>query len=303
MITKVDLNNMSDGQTFETVALIKSYESRPTKNGNSKYIDGSLEMKGTVAFKVWAGPLYDEMEKYAYEGTICHIKAKANDYNGVKSIILSDVKALEKGVYDESDFFEEVYQVASYWDALIKLVKKNTSEAGFEIFSLLVDGVKDRFMVEFAAKGHHDAVRGGLLAHTYKNVLLTTRTIKLYSSIMNKVDMDLMIVGMAVHDIGKVKEYSNGSIKDEGLLVSHHTFGVEMVFALKDRIVELKGEEFYYRLLSIIEQHHGQFEETPRTVEAYLIHTVDLLESRFQSINEGLQREDGVINIDGFKLR
>lgn len=302
MVTKKDIEGMYDGQSFETVALIKGYEVRPTKNG-SKFIDGTVELKGSVQFKVWAGTLFDEMEKCDYQNTVCKVVGKANDYNGVKSIILTDAKALAEGTYDESDFLEDKYPIDAYWDGFRKLIEKNCSSEAYEVFSKIMEDVDERFRVEFAAKGHHDAVKGGLLAHTYKETVIMTRVMKLYEDIIAKVNPDLLILGCALHDVGKVYEYTNGAILGNGLIVSHHTFGVEILHNRKSLIVEKLGEEAYYRLLSVIEQHHGEFGERPRSLEAYLVHQVDLLESRFQIVNEGLAKDTDVVAIDGYYLK
>ena len=125
---------------------------------------------------------------------------------------------------------------------------------------------------------------------------------KLYPNIVQVVDNDLFALGSAIHDIGKIYEYTNGIIQGSGLIVSHHTFGVELLTKHKEFIISKKGEEFYYRLLAIIEQHHGEFEETPRAVEAFLIHMVDYLESSFQAIDESYEKGIRTVNVHNFKL-
>lgn len=303
MLVKKDLDKMSDGQLFETVALIKGYDVKPTKTGG-KFIGGCLEIKGSVDFKVWAGSLLDDMEKYDYSDTICKISGKVNEYNGLKSLVLNDIKALDEGTYDQSDFFEDKYDVEAYWNGLVNLIKKNSSLESFEIFSEVMsyEGLSKRFKVEFAARGHHDAVKTGLLAHTYKVTYIMSRVLKLYPTICSTLDTDVLVLGSALHDIGKVYEYTNGVIKDNGLLVSHHTFGVEILSKYKEFIISKKSEEFYYRLLAIIEQHHGEFEETPRTIEAMIVHLVDNIESRMQIINETYERGLGVVSLGEYKL-
>lgn len=303
MITRDDLSKYSDGQILDTVALIKSYEVRTAKN-NKKYIDGILEIKGSVSFKVWEGKVFDELNSFDYQDTKCQISCKVNEFNGSKSLILTDVKALAvQGVYDMEDFFEFKYDTTAYLDALKSTVDKNCTKEAQELFTEVINPVLPRFKVEFAARSHHDATMGGLLAHTYKVTNLMSRVIKFYPHLLKVADKDLLIVGSALHDIGKIYEYTKGSIVGNGLLVSHHTFGVEILVPYKERIVELKGEDFYYRLLSIIEQHHGAFEETPRTVEAYVVHLVDALEARMQSIDESLENGEVVVNVESFKLR
>lgn len=301
MVVKKDLETMVDGQVIETVAFIKSYAVRSAKN-NSKFIDGMLEMKGSVSFKVWSGAVFNDLEKYDYQNLVCHVEAKVNEYNGNKSLILMGVRALEEGIHNPADFFEEKYQVNAYWDALCKLVHKNCSPVGAEIFNKVFGEIEERFKVEFAARSHHDAVRGGLLAHTYKLTFIMSKVVKLYPNIMKVVDNDLFALGSAIHDIGKIYEYTNGVIQGSGLVVSHNTFGVELLSKNKDFIIEKKNEEFYYRLLAIIVQHHGEFGETPRAVEAFLVHMVDYLESSFQSIDESFEKGVKTVNIQNFKL-
>lgn len=301
MVTKKDLESMVDGQVIESVALVKSYGVRPAKN-NNKFIDGMLEMKGSVPFKVWSGTTLDELEKYDYENTVCYITAKVNEYNNSKSLIVTGVKALQEGTYNPADFFEEKYQVDAYWGALCKVVKSNCSEPAVEIFNKVFGEIQDRFKVEFAARSHHDAFRGGLLAHTYKISYIVSRVVKLYPNILKVVDNDLFVLGACMHDIGKIYEYTNGVIKGNGLIVSHNTFGVEMLSKHKDFIVEKKNEEFYYRLLAIIVQHHGEFGENPRSVEAFMIHMVDYLESSFQAIEENYEKGIKTVSLHNFKL-
>ena len=301
MLVKSDLDALVDGTKFETVALIKAYDVRPTKSGG-KYIDGVLEIKGSVGFKVWAGVVFDELDKYDYCNSICKISGYVNEFNGIKSLVLTGIMAVKEGVYSPSDFFEDRYDSDSYWEAFNKLIEKTCSQEGVTIFRKVMEVVGDRFKVEFAARGHHDAYKGGLLAHTYKETLLMSKVLKLYKTIISTLDTDLLILGCALHDIGKVMEYTNGTIVGNGLIVSHHTFGVEMLVGCKEFIVGVKSEEFYYRLLAVVEQHHGEYEETPRTIEAYLVHLVDNLESKFQSVSESLEGGTGVVNIDSFKL-
>ena len=60
---------------------------------------------------------------------------------------------------------------------------------------------------------------------------------------------------------------------------------------------------FYLELIAIISQHHGEFGERPKTVYAYLVHVIDLLDSRVSGLQKKL--DDGVVGncyFDEFKL-
>lgn len=301
MLVKSDMKNMVNGQGVETIAFVKSYAHRVAKNGN-RFIDGMLEIKGSVPFQVWSDVVISELEKYSYDNMVCFIAGNIDEYNGKKRIIITNIKALQEGQYNIDDFFECKYNIDMYWSALEKLVVKNCSSEGVEIFNTVIEDIKDRFKVEFAARGHHDAVRGGLLAHTYKVTYILTKVIKLYPRICKVVDNDLFALGCAIHDIGKVYEYTNGVIIGNGLIASHNIFGVEMLSKYKDFIVSKKSEEFYYRLLSIVTQHHGEYGEKPRSVEAYLVHLADFMESSIQAIEEGYEQGLDTVTTNNFKL-
>ena len=61
---------------------------------------------------------------------------------------------------------------------------------------------------------------------------------------------DIVIVGGALHDLGKVYEYKLGEMSDMGKFISHRTFAVMRATELKDDIIALYGEEARLHLLS-----------------------------------------------------
>lgn len=300
------LKTKSDNEVVTGLFLVKEYTKKSTKTG-SFYIDGVLECKGTLFFKAWGNSdAFDVFQDYDLSGKVCMGVCKVNLYGGSLSLIVDTVKPinLDGTGITISDFFTSKYDVDSYFSAILGMLKKSVDEPSQRVFQIVMKDLVDRFKVEFAAKGHHDNCRGGLVAHTYK-VLYMMKMVKFYTEILRvEGNLNLLYLGAALHDIGKVYEYSDGAISGMGKIVSHHTFGVEILVSHKDEIVALVGEEFFYRLCAVIEQHHGEYEETPRTIEAYIIHLVDKFESSLQVLDqklEGLNRGDQ-IQIDTMKL-
>ena len=170
------------------------------------------------------------------------------------------------------------------------------------LFDEIIKPVEDSFKNEFAAVSHHDACRSGLLAHTTKVVRMASM-IKQYPEILKRVSSDLLFIGCALHDIGKVFEYNNGAISNLGKSLSHHTFGVIILLDNKELICSSMGESFFYSLLAVVEQHHGEYAEHPRTVASYVIYQLDNLDSRLTSLNSLLAESDGdVVQYDGYKM-
>ncbi len=75
---------------------------------------------------------------------------------------------------------------------------------------------------------NHHAYLGGLLEHVVTLLDAAERILPLYPEL----DRDLLLAGVFLHDIGKIRELSYGkafAYTDEGQLVGHLVIGVEML--------------------------------------------------------------------------
>ncbi len=161
------------------------------------------------------------------------------------------------------------------------------------------------FRIEPSAKDIHHAFLGGLLEHSLEIVDLC----KDISNHYKEIDLDLLITGAVLHDIGKVRElkYRRGlDYTDEGRLIGHIMIGVEMV----DEKIRLIGD-FPAKLAMLIRHliisHQGTYEwgspKVPQTLEALILHNLsakvnvfrkaiqtDSSEGDFTSFNKPLGR-------------
>lgn len=307
ILRREDILSLCDGHYVSGLVLMGSYAEQPTKN-NSTYLGGQLNAVGSIPFKVWQGECFNTMNTADFSGKVCNIKATVNIYNGSRSLILQDVlelpepQLLNLGI-SVTDFFEAKYDVDRLYTNLYTTLEKNVSENALKVFDIFMSEAKDRFIKEFAAISHHDNCFGGLVAHTTK-VVKASLLVKNYPNILKRVSPDLLFLGCALHDIGKIYEYLNGVISDMGKKISHLTIGCLMLNEHKDEIVELMDEDFFYSLMSIIAQHHGEYEETPRTIAAYVINQFDCLDATLTSLNEvlGEVEDNQQIKFDDIKL-
>ena len=289
----------NEGCNVDGYVLIQSYNSFPQKNGGN-YFSGNLQCKGQIPFKVWFNP----KEGSAYniflegiEGKVCWIMGKINDYNGARSLIIDSVEvAPDDADLIADDFLENIYNADAYAQSLRGTLVKNCSENAVKVFDIIFEDVKDRFMLEFAAVGHHDSVKSGLLAHSTK-VTKICLILKYYQTIIDAVGMDVILVGAALHDVGKILEYRTGSVTEVGQMLSHLTMGILILERHKEEIVKLCGNDFYISLLSVISQHHGEFGDRPRSIAAYVISKIDSLEADFTSLNDAIKDANGIAPI------
>jgi 3'-5' exoribonuclease len=144
-----------------------------------------------------------------------------------------------------------------------------------------------------AAKSIHHACRGGLLEH----VLSLCALCRLAASHYKNLDLDLLLAGAILHDIGKVEELSYArsfGYSADGQLLGHIVIGLRMVGA---RLEQLPGFPPKLRTLleHLIVSHHGELEfgspKVPIFPEALLLHQLDNLDSKMDAMRSALSRE------------
>jgi 3'-5' exoribonuclease len=160
----------------------------------------------------------------------------------------------------------------------------------------------DRFVRDFcrapAGVRNHHAYIGGLLEHVVSLLNAADRVLPLYPEL----DRDLLLSGVFLHDLGKVRELSFGrsfGYSDEGQLVGHLVIGVEMLDEKIPEVEKLTGEPFprelLLRLKHMILSHHGTYEfgspKLPMTPEAIALHHLDNLDAKVHSFTRDI-RED-----------
>lgn len=307
IIEAKELKDKADNAIITGIALITDVKHDTTKAG-SDYINVTFQSKGIIPVKVWGNSdAYKVMNENDFTGKIVRYTGKVNHFNGSDSIVLNTVSeyfGAEGLNIAENDFFDSKYDAEAIYTSLHKILEANCDKETVSIFDSIMAEYKYRFLTEFAAHSHHDNVKSGLIAHTFK-VTRLVQNIAMYPELLNRKDRkNILFLGAALHDIGKIFEYTYGSVVGNGQIVSHHTFGVEILFKHKQEIVNVKGEEFYYRLCAVIEQHHGEWAERPRTIEAYIIHLFDNVDASLTLIDQSLGNiaEDAQISVDGYKL-
>lgn len=295
-----------DGETLTGTILLKEYHSQLTKN-DKVYVTGVLTSGSDVQFKAWDNSsAFDILRNSDISGCVVDISGRWSEYNGNFSVILNSV-TVNAGV-QASDFMPTKYNIDAYTESLKDLILKSCSEKGYVLACEMLfnnDELMNTFKVEFAARAHHDNCKGGLLAHTYKVCSLVRVALNMYDSLWHgDSDLkDLYILGALFHDLGKVREMHLGVYQKEQV-VNHSFLGVEMLN--KSRIVELYNEDWYYYLVSILLQHHGEYGENPKSICAYVVHLIDCLDAYVTDICQTLERgidKDTVVRSKDFFLR
>ncbi len=145
-----------------------------------------------------------------------------------------------------------------------------------------------------AAKGLHHAWIGGLLEHILSLMGLADLAAQHYP----EVNRDLLLTGVVLHDIGKLRELRWGTSFDytlEGQLLGHITIGIGMI---EQKIAGIPDFPPAKRLLieHLVLSHHGEYEfgspKLPMIPEAIVLHYLDNLDAKMQTVRSELARAE-----------
>jgi 3'-5' exoribonuclease len=298
-MTRRFVDQLRDGDALDDVYLAQDKQLRANRNGNL-YVQLELrDRTGGISARMWnAG---DAVFRAFENGDFVRAVGKVQLFQGALQAILTGVERAPAGEVELADFMPRTEQdvgklFARLRDYLLKLGSPHL-RALAECF--LMD---DQFVAGFTAcpagvRLHHAYV-GGLLEHTVTMMDIADRLLPFYPG----TDRDLLLMGVFLHDAGKVKEltYSRSfGYADEGQLVGHIAIGVEMLTEQAAKVPELLGEpvprEVLIRLKHMILSHHGTLEfgspKLPMTPEAMLLHAIDLMDTRMHMVLRDIKED------------
>jgi 7,8-dihydroneopterin 2',3'-cyclic phosphate phosphodiesterase len=128
-----------------------------------------------------------------------------------------------------------------------------------------------------AGLSHHHCYPGGYVEHIVSTANLALALCDSVEKVYNgKVNRDIVIAGVLLHDIFKPVTYSvneNGSYNSTNL--------ADYLDHLSLAISELVRRDFPLELVHVVSAHHGNYGPIrPHTVEALICHLADLADSR-----------------------
>ncbi len=130
-----------------------------------------------------------------------------------------------------------------------------------------------------------------------EHVLSLCTLAKFTAAHYSNIDLDLVLAGVILHDIGKIRELNYArsfSYSTEGQLLGHIVIGLRMVED-KLRLVPGFPEKLRDLLLHLIVSHHGELAygspKVPLFPEAMLLHHLDNLDSKMECMRGLIERD------------
>jgi 3'-5' exoribonuclease len=293
------VQQMTDGETVEETYLVTDKQLRANRNGNL-YLQMDLrDRTGSINARLWnAG---EHLFRSFEAGDFLLVKGKVQLFQGALQMILSHIDRVEAEKVDLADFLPHTeHDVSKLLERLrgnLLRLESPHLRALMECF-LMDEAFMQSFCKAPAGIRNHHAYLGGLLEHVVTLLDAADRLVPIYPEL----DRDLLISGIFLHDIGKVRELSFGrafGYTDEGQLIGHLVIGVEMLNEKAAKVSDLTGEPFprelLLRLKHMILSHHGTHEfgspRLPMTPEAIALHHLDNFDAKVHSFTRDI-RED-----------
>lgn len=314
----VAVKDMQAGHIFSGAEVyIKSFETKPMQKKKQDFGTGFIEdTTGTLSYKVWESDVVELMKSAKVQGKVLSVDGECAFSTYSNCLELKITKVNGEVVDADMDKYVRTCDIEGNRAEFNALVNKHLSQKYAQALMTVLsqplnkegkDNLFSKFKVEQAAHSVHDALKGGLLNHTLKMCRLVITLIENDKRL--EAYKDILVTGTILHDIGKVYEYDKGEKTKVGF-VTHHVLGVEIVSKVKEQVVALIGEDAYYRVLSIIQGHHGEFGDRPTSIYAYVIHLIDMVDAKTTSIIESIDSKtnlasyggNDVVKIDGYNL-
>jgi 3'-5' exoribonuclease len=271
--------------------LIQDVVRRQTRDGRPYLLCTVADRTGKAGGIFWDVP--ESVDAWLRPGLVVYLTGRAGHYRDALQITATDLS-----VCPSPNLSDLLPASARPRDEMIAELKKEI-ESLAPPWRQLIGHIllEPDFLVHFAnapaARTLHHAYIGGLLEHTLSMVTLCRKVAGHYPY----VNTDLLRAGALLHDAGKAIEYNSEPafmFSDDGRLVGHIVRAVVMVEQAAAHLGTLDPEDLR-QLVHIIVSHHGTLEwgspVVPKTLEAVLMHQIDLLDSRVQGFFDHLAND------------
>jgi len=289
-----DLASYEEGKLFDSFFLVLSRQLRTTQS-NKPYLNLILcDKTGQLEARAWE-PADPRMAKDFERGDVVKVRGCITRFNDRLQMKVEQLrKALPQEV-EKSDLMPATqYDVETLWRQLLSYVESFTDpHLKLLLSTILADPqIASAYREAPAAKQLHHAWLGGLLEHVISLLRLADRVAPHYP-ILHR---DLLLTGVILHDIGKLRELSWDIGFDytvEGVLLGH----IQMGAALAERTIDNLPDfprKLRMLVLHMILSHHGKLEfgspKLPMIPESLVLNFLDDLDAKMQAMQSEFEK-------------
>src|SRR5487761_2100779 len=288
------VSDLQPDQIVTGTVLVQHKDVRQKKSGDL-YLSLTLaDRTGDLDAKMWDNAA-EAVDTFAQDDFV-RVKGLMQVFQNRPQLTLHKIQAVAETEIDVADYFpaskrdrDEMFRELQGWIASIGNPHlKALLEAVFADEATAL-----AYRTAPAAKAIHHAWIGGLIEHVLSMCALAKFTAAHYANI----DLDLLLSGVILHDIGKISELNYArsfNYSTPGQLLGHIVIGLRMVEE-KLRLAPDFPPALRNLLLHLIVSHHGELEfgspKMPLFPEALLLHHLDNLDSKMECMRGLIERD------------
>lgn len=258
--------------------------------------------------------VFDEVARFAAQfeaGEFVRVEGKGSLYNGQIQLVLSSIRRVHpeqdrrEGFREEDCVLSAPRPIDEMWTELTARVAAVEDPHVRVLLTRVLTDHEAQLREWPAAQSVHHAYRGGLLEHLTKMAETGILLARAYGA-----SADLVLAGVVLHDIGKLQELASeagmAAYTREGNLVGHIALGAILV---RDVAAGMSAfpEEIRTHLEHLVLSHHGSREYgspvEPKTIEAFILASVDELDARINQVRRAVREDTGDGEFTGWHKR
>lgn len=301
-MTKIFIADLQGKEEIESIFSVKIFNTMEGKDGR-KYFNIILsDSTGDLEARLWQYSA--EVEKEITKNTFVKVKGKLNFFQGRKQFILSHIEKVDPKSVNEDDFIMKSAQnPEAMFKELLGIVDELSDVYIRDLLRMVItDGeIARRLKTWQAGKSIHHAYKSGLLEHVLSCTYLAVNLSRHY-----KVNVNYVVAGCILHDLCKIYELTDGvnvEYTEEGKLVGHLVKGLEIVDRYAYKIKNFPNHTKMH-IKHILLSHHGEYEygspKIPQTSEAFLVHLIDMMDSKMGSMEMVKKTDNATGHWSGF---
>jgi len=289
-----DLAAFEEGKLFDSFLLVLARQLRTTQS-NKPYLNLIFcDKTGQLEARAWE-PADPRIAKDFERGDVVKVRGCIQRFNDRLQMKVEQLRKALPHEVDKTDYMPATsYDVEALWQELSGYVESFTDpHLKLLLTTVLADPqIAAAYREAPAAKQLHHAWLGGLLEHVVSLLRLADRVAPHYP-ILHR---DLLLTGVILHDIGKVRELSweiGFEYTVEGVLLGHIQIGT----ALAERTIDsLPGfpPRLKMLVLHMILSHHGKLEfgspKLPMIPESLMLSFLDDMDAKMMAMQMEFDR-------------
>jgi len=280
---------------FQTVGMITRLSTRTDRNGNMFWDIGIGDQSGDLEGKAWGNSSWYNTQGgdkfmidpencgFKLEGMTVGIVGHIGDFRDQLQYNFNEIYILDQNKYPPKNYTKRSPLSQEFLEQTFKNLIAEISNEEIKNFLNAVffkHNLWEKYSTWPAAVLLHHAYSGGLLEHSVSVAVGAKDLAKHYDDFKNPVNMDILVAGALLHDIGKIEAYNPSpapSVNVAGNVIEHIFLGYGMF--MKFAQLENLSENIKLAIAHIIISHHGRKEfgspVLPGTPEAFIVSAVD----------------------------